>query len=118
MTTIILATEGCPATACPSNYKSRIIYWNHSCGSKAYLDRYANVHCYNCNIEWKILYSRFNCEYSKITKSTTPNVKLFGLGRSLAALSLMEFDNVRKEISSFTRQEFSDFLDSVCYNLN
>ena len=56
MTTIRLATKGCPATGCKSD-KTRIIYWNHSCGSKAYLDRYANVHCYNCNIEWKILES-------------------------------------------------------------
>ena len=59
MTTIRLATKGCPATGCKSD-KTRIIYWNHSCGSKAYLDRYANVHCYNCNIEWKILESWFS----------------------------------------------------------
>ena len=117
MTTIILATKGCPDKNCRSEDQTRIIYWNHSCGSKAYLDRYANVHCYNCNIEWKILYSRFNCEYSEITKSTTPNVNFSGLGRLLALLTTMEFDNVRKEISSFTRQEFSDFLESVEENL-
>ena len=116
MTTIRLATKGCPATGCKSD-KTRIIYWNHSCGSKAYLDRYANVHCYNCNIEWKILESRFKCEYSKIYESPMPNVNLFGLVRSLVALSTMEFDNVRKEISSFTQDEFSDFLDSVAENL-
>jgi hypothetical protein len=113
MTTIRLATKGCPATACPSKYESRIIYWNHSCGSKVYLDRYANVHCYNCNIEWKILYSRFKCEYHKIYESPRPYANLCGLARNIAALSTMEFDNVRKDISSFTRQEFSDFLESV-----
>ena len=69
MTTIILATNGCPATACPSNYKSRIIYWNHSCGSKAYLDRYAKVHYYNCDKNWKISVSQFKCEYNIITQS-------------------------------------------------
>ena len=55
MTTIRLATKGCPATACPSTNKSRIIYWNHSCGNKAYLDRYAKVHCYSCDCNYKIL---------------------------------------------------------------
>ena len=117
MTTIRLATKGCPAAGCGSEDRTRIIYWNHSCGSKAYLDRYANVHCYNCNIEWKILYSRFNCEYSEITKFIQPNVNFSRLKISLAVLSTMEFDNVRKEISSFTRQEFSDFLESVEENL-
>ena len=57
MTTIRLATIGCPAEGCGLEDRTRIIYWNHSCGSKAYLDRYAKVHCYNCNIEWKILES-------------------------------------------------------------
>ena len=118
MTTIRLATKGCPATACPSKYESIIIYWNHSCGSKAYLDRYANVHCYNCNIEWKILYSRFKCEYHKIYESPRPYANLCGLARNIAALSTMEFDNVRKDISSFTQQEFSVFLDSVDDNLH
>ena len=118
MTTIRLATKGCPATACPSKYESRIIYWNHSCGSKAYLDRYAKVHCYFCNMNWPILESKFNCEYSEITKFIQPNVNLSRLTRSLAVLSTMEFDNVRKDISSFTEHEFSVFLDSVDDNLH
>ena len=118
MTTIRLATKGCPAAGCGSEDRTRIIYWNHSCGSKAYLDRYAKVHCYFCNMNWPILESKFNCEYSEITKSTTPNVNLCGLARNIAALSTMEFDNVRKDISSFTQQEFSVFLDSVDDNLH
>ena len=113
MTTIRLATKGCPAAGCGSEDRTRIIYWNHSCGSKAYLDRYANVHCYNCNIEWKILESRFKCEECKNYYQTDYT----RLGRVLAALSTMEFDSVRKEISSFTQDEFSDFLDSVAENL-
>ena len=38
MTTIRLATKGCPAAACPSQNQSRIIYWDHTCGYNAYLD--------------------------------------------------------------------------------
>jgi hypothetical protein len=57
MTTIRFATKGCPATECKSENQTRIIYWNHSCVSKPYLDRCVNIHCYNCNKEWKILES-------------------------------------------------------------
>jgi hypothetical protein len=118
MTTIRLATIGCPAEGCGLEDRTRIIYWNHSCGSKAYLDRYANIHCYFCGVKWPILESKFNCEYSEITKFIQPNVNLSRLTRSLAVLSTMEFDNVRKDISSFTEHEFSVFLDSVDDNLH
>ena len=113
MTTIRFATKGCPATACPSTNKSRIIYWNHSCGNKAYLDRYAKVHCYSCDCNYKILESQFKC--SECHNYSSPNLQR--LGRILAALSTMEFDNVRKDISSFTQEEFQDFLDSVIENI-
>lgn len=115
MTTIRLATKGCPVRECKSEDQTRIIYWNHSCGSKAYLDRYANIHCYFCNMKWPIVESKFNCEYSEITKFIQPNVSLCKLK---AILATMEKDNVRKDISSFTQQEFSDFLDSVNDNLH
>lgn len=112
MSTIRLATKGCPGTGCTTD-KSRIIYWNHSCSNNAYLDRYANVHCYNCDSNWKILESKFKCKDCQ--NYSSPDYTR--LGRILAALSTMEFDKVRQEISSFSQQEFSDFIDDVVDNL-
>jgi hypothetical protein len=78
------------------------------------LDRYAKVHCYNCNKEWKILDSQFKCSQCYNFSSSNSS----RLGRILAALSTMEFDSCREKISSLSQKEFSDFLDDVSDNLN
>ena len=114
MEIIRLATKGCPATGCESKDKQKIIYWNHICSNNAYLDRYANVLCFYCHNKYPILQSRFKCQ--NCHNFSFPNFTR--LGRILAALSTMEFDNVRTEVSNFSQQEFSSFLDDVCDNLN
>ena len=62
---IILATKGCPGTGCnDERNKERIIYWEHSCGSTSYLDRYAKVKCYNCDTSYLILEAKlYNPNY-------------------------------------------------------
>lgn len=112
MSLIRLATKGCPCTGCTTD-KSRIIFWKHLCNNDVFLDNYAKVHCFKCNSNWKILDSRFKCKDCHNYSSP----QFTRLGRILAALSTMEFDNVRKEISSFSQKEFSDFLDEVVDNL-
>ena len=41
--TIRLVTKGCPDPYCKGN-GSNLIYWNHTCGSNARLDREGNIH--------------------------------------------------------------------------
>jgi len=107
MTTIRLATQGCPAASCPDKKRKEIIYWNHSCGSNAYLDSKAFIHCYSCNKSWKILNSQFKCEKCHNYSSTD----LTRLSRILCALSNM--DDIRTKISDLSDDDFENFLNSV-----
>ena len=105
---IRLATKGCPGVGCQTD-KSRIIYWNHSCGNKSYLDRNAKVICYSCNSSYLILEAKFKCRDCKNYRDCDK----LRIGRILCALSAMEYDSVRTEICNLSRDELASFLDDV-----
>ena len=109
---IRLATKGCPGIGCQTD-KNRIIYWNHFCGNKSYLDRKANVICYNCNTKYLILENQFKCRDCKIYRDCNKA----RISRILCALSAMEYDMVRREICSLTSEELGEFLDDVAESL-
>lgn len=114
MATIRLATKGCPGRDCTKQGQTRIIYWNHGkCDNKSFLDRFAKVHCFHCDTSYSLLESEFKCKFCKNYSSAKPE----RLGRILAALSTMEFDDVREIAGSFNQEDFSNFLDDVVDNL-
>ena len=111
-TTIRLVTNGCPDPNCKSS--KRMIYWNHTCGSNAKLDRKGNVHCYSCDISYSILNSQFKC--SECQNWYKPNYSRLLL--ILGVLGTLKEEDYNSSISSeLTHNEFIEFLDDVVENL-
>lgn len=109
---IRLATRDCPGADCDDERnEDRVIYWNHSCGSKSYLDRWAKVHCFNCRSEYSILNAKFKCRYDNQYK----DCDYLKVGRFLTALSAI--DSARTTVSNFNKKEFTAFLNSVTQSL-
>lgn len=105
---IILATKGCPGTGCDdSRNDERIIYWSHKCDSTSYLNRYAEVICFNCNTSYSILNAKFKCKYDNQYRET--NIQR--IGRILTGLSAIE--SARVNISKFDRKGLQNFLDDI-----
>jgi len=109
---IILATKGCPGTGCdnPKN-ENRIIYWSHKCDSTSYLNKNAEVICFNCNTNYLILDAKFKCKYDSQYRETTP----FRIGTILTALSSIE--SARVNISKFDRRGLENFLNNIADQL-
>jgi len=105
---IILATKGCPGTGCdnPKN-ENRIIYWSHKCDSTSYLNKNAEVICFNCNTNYLILDAKFKCRYDSQYRETNKQ----RIGRILAGLSAIE--SARVNISKFNKEELENFLDDI-----
>ena len=109
---IRLATKDCPGADCDDERNSeRIIYWDHSCGSTSYLDRNANIRCFNCDTKYSILNAKFKCKYDNQYK----DCDYLKVGRMLSALSAI--DSARTNISNFNKKEFRAFLNSVTESL-
>jgi len=109
---IRLATKDCPGTDCDDDRnEDRIIYWDHKCGNTSYLDRQANVICYNCDTKYLILNAKFKCKYDNQYK----DCDYLKVGRMLTALSAIEA--ARVNISNFNKKEFTAFLNSVTESL-
>lgn len=105
---IILATKGCPGFGCDDERnEERIIYWSHSCDSTSYLDKNANVICYNCNTSYSILNAKFKCKYDNQYRDCNYS----RIGRLLTALSAIEDARVR--ISKFNKRQLGEFLDNI-----
>ena len=100
-------------------YRSRKINWNHSCGSKLYLERYAKAHCYNCDKNWKISESQFKREHNIITQSveSKSNIRKSILRKIIGALTTVNNSDT-KDISKLTNNKYEDFIDSVFDNLD
>lgn len=109
---IILATKGCPGADCddPRN-EDRIIYWSHKCDSTSYLNKYAEVICFNCNTSYSILDAKFKCKYDNQYRETNP----FRIGTILTALSSIE--SARVKISKFDRKGLQKFLIDIADKL-
>ena len=109
---IRFATKDCPGTDCSDDRNTgRIIYWHHRCGSNSYLDREANVHCYNCNTCYIIMRAKFKCRYDNQYK----DCDLLKLSRMLAALSCI--DDARVKVSNFNKEDFNSFLNGITMKL-
>ena len=105
---IILATKGCPGTGCDdSRNDNRIIYWSHKCDSTSYLNKNAEVICFNCNTNYLILDAKFKCRYDSQYRETNKQ----RIGRILAGLSAIE--SARVNISKFNKEELENFLDDI-----
>ena len=105
---IILATKGCPGSGCDdARNEGRIIYWSHSCNSTSYLDKNANVICYNCDTKYSILNAKFKCKYDNQYR----DINYLKLGRVLSGLSAIE--DARVKISKFNKKQLEDFLDNI-----
>ena len=109
---IILATKGCPGTGCDdSRNDGRIIYWSHECDSTSYLNKYAEVICFNCNTSYSILDAKFKCRYDSQYRETTAT----RIGTILCALSTIE--SARVNISKFDRRGLENFLNDIADRL-
>ena len=109
---IRLATKDCPGSDCEDERNDgRVIYWNHSCGSESYLDKWANVECFNCNSKYSILRAKFKCRYDHQYK----NCDYLKIGTLLTALAAI--DDVRTKISNFDKKEFRAFLNNITNTL-
>lgn len=114
VTTIRLITKGCPDPYC-SSPEDKLIYWNHTCGSVAKLDRQANVHCFSCDTKYSILNSQFKCTNCKNWYKPKYSRLLLILG----ALATLKREDYNSSISSdLTHSEFISFLNDVVENLN
>jgi hypothetical protein len=109
---IRLATKDCPGADCDDDRNTgRLIYWSHSCGSNSYLDRQANIHCYNCDTSYLILKAKFKCKYDNQYK----DCDYLKLSRMLSALSCI--DEARIQISKFNKRELTQFLNEISDSL-
>ena len=109
---IILATKGCPGVDCDdSRNENRIIYWSHKCDSTSYLNKNAEVICFNCNTSYSILDAKFKCKYDNQYRETNGR----RIGRILSGLSAIE--SARVNISKFDRKGLENFLDDICDKL-
>ena len=109
---IILATKGCPGTGCDdSRNDGRIIYWSHECDSTSYLNKYAEVICFNCNTSYSILDAKFKCKYDNQYRETDE----LRIGTILCALSSIE--SARVNISKFDRDGLKNFLNDIAEQL-
>ena len=114
--TIRLVTKGCPDPYCEGNNvdESRLIYWNHTCGSNARLDRKGNIHCYPCNASYSMLNSQFKCALCKNWYKPDHTKFLLILG-VLGTLKANDFNStISPELS---HKEFIDFINSVVDSL-
>ena len=113
--TIKLATRGCPDPFCTIQ-KDILLYWNHTCGSEARLDRDGNIHCSKCEIKCSFLNARFICFESKncYKPSYTRLLLILGL---IGSISEKEYYNSSISLN-LTYKEFTEFLDSVVDHLS
>ena len=109
---IILATKGCPGTGCDdSRNDNRIIYWSHKCDSTSYLNKNAEVICFNCNTSYSILDAKFKCKYDNQYREANQS----RIGLILCALSTIE--SARVNISKFNREGLRSFLNNIAERL-
>lgn len=109
---IILATKGCPGTGCDdSRNDNRIIYWSHKCDSTSYLNKNAEVICFNCNTSYLILDAKFKCKYDNQYREADQ----LRIGTILCALSTIE--SARVNISKFNREGLKNFLNNIAERL-
>ena len=111
--TIRLVTKGCPDPYCEGN-GSNLIYWNHTCGSNARLDREGNIHCYQCDASYSILNSQFKCSYCQNWYKPSYTRLMLVLG----VLGTLKENDFNSTISSeLSHREFQKFLNDVVENL-
>lgn len=113
VTTIRLVTNGCPDPFCKGG-KNRLIYWNHVCGANAKLDKFGDIHCYSCDVEYSILNSQFKCSDCK--NWYKPNYSRLML--ILGVLGTLKEDDYNSNISStLSHKEYIEFIDDLVENL-
>ena len=98
---IRLATKGCPGKGCTTD-PERVIYWNHFCGEKSYLNRKAEVICNKCNCSYLILEAEFKCIDCQHYRSCN----YIRLGRMLSALACIE--SARQNICDYSKNELQE----------
>ena len=111
--TIRLVTKGCPDPFCKGS-KSGLIYWNHTCGANAKLDRQGNIHCFSCDTDYSILNSQFKC--SQCQNWYKPNYSRLML--ILGVLGTLKEEDYNSSISSnLSHSEFIQFINDIVENL-
>ena len=112
--TIRLVTKGCPDPFCKGS-KRGLIYWNHTCGSNAQLDRFGNIHWFSCDTEYSILNSQFKC--SQCQNWHKP--KYSRLMTILGVLGTLKEEDYKSNISSnLSHSEFIQFINDIVENLS